>query len=118
MRKIALFFIARMLLLTMQAPALYSAQDKPSSAEELYNTGYLLTLLGAYEQALKLYDESLAIQPTPEAHTFKGWTYGQMRLYQQAIEEAQKRSASIRISAILITTSASTLLSCKETMKR
>jgi tetratricopeptide (TPR) repeat protein len=90
MRKIAFFFIAQILLVLPQALVPCSAQDKPGSAEELYNAGYLLTLLGAYEQALKLYDESLAIQQTAEAYTFKGWTLGQMGLYQQAIDEAQK----------------------------
>jgi|RhiMetdeSRZDD1v2_1073273.scaffolds.fasta_scaffold09720_4 tetratricopeptide (TPR) repeat protein len=90
MRKIALFLIAPVVLLLLGKTSLHSAQEKPSSAEELYNAGYLLTLLGAYEQALRLYDESLAIQPTAEAYTFKGWTFGQMGEYQRAIDEAQK----------------------------
>jgi tetratricopeptide (TPR) repeat protein len=90
MRKIAFFLIAPVILLLLENPTLHSRQEKPSSAEELYSAGYLLTLLGAYEQALKLYDESLAIKPTAEAYTFKGWTFGQMEQYQRAIEEAQK----------------------------
>lgn len=90
MGKIALFLIAPVILLLLEKPSLHSRQEKPNSAEELYNAGYLLTLLGAYEQALRLYDESLAIQPTAEAYTFKGWTFGQMEQYQRAIEEAQK----------------------------
>jgi len=90
MRKIVFFLIAPILLLLLEKPSLHSSQEKPSSAEELYNAGYLLTLLGAYEQALRLYDESLAIQPTSEAYTFKGWTFGQMGEYQRAIDEAQR----------------------------
>jgi tetratricopeptide (TPR) repeat protein len=90
MRKIVFFLIAPIILLLLEKPSLQSGQEKSSSAEELYNAGYLLTLLGAYEQALRLYDESLAIQPTAEAHTYKGWTFGQMGQYQGAIEEAQK----------------------------
>lgn len=90
MRKIAFFLIAPAILLLCQPLTVPAAQEKPSSAEELYNTGYLLTLLGAFEQALKLYDDSLAIQPTAEAYTFKGWTFGQMGQYQRAIEEAQR----------------------------
>ena len=90
MRKIAFFLIAPVIVLLLESPALHSRQEKPSSAEELYSAGYLLALLGAYEQALKLYDESLAIKPTAEAYTFKGWTFGQMEQYQRAIEEAQK----------------------------
>ena len=76
MRRIVPFLSAPIVLLWIHAPTLHSTQEKPSSAEELYHAGYLLTLLGAYDQALKLYDESLAIEPTAEAHTFKGWTYG------------------------------------------
>ncbi|HWP60458.1 MAG TPA: tetratricopeptide repeat protein [Candidatus Acidoferrales bacterium] len=90
MGKIVVFFVAAVLLLLTQGPTLHSAEQKPRRVEELYNAGYLLTLWGEYEQALKLYDESLAIQPTAEAYTYKGWTLGQMGEYQRAIEEAQK----------------------------
>ncbi len=90
MRKIAVFLIAPIVLLLIQGSTLHSTQEKPRGVEDLYNAGYLLTLLGAYEQALRLYDESLAIQPTAEAYTYKGWTFGQMGQYQRAIEEAQK----------------------------
>jgi len=90
MPKIGSWVIAPIVLLLAPAPALYSAQQEPSRAEELYNAGYLFTLLGAYDQALKLYDESLAIRPTAEAHTFKGWTFGQMGQYERAVEEARK----------------------------
>ena len=90
MRKVAFLLIAPIVLLLAQGSRLYSTQEKPRSAEDLYNAGYLLTLLGAYEQALKLYDESLAIQPTAEAHTYKGWTLSHMREHKRAIEEAEK----------------------------
>jgi tetratricopeptide (TPR) repeat protein len=90
MRKVAFLLIAPIVLLLAQGSRLHSTQEKPRSAEELYNAGYLLTLLGAYEQALKLYDESLAIQPTAEAYTYKGWTLSHMREHKRAIEEAEK----------------------------
>jgi tetratricopeptide (TPR) repeat protein len=90
MRNIAFFLIAPVIFLLLERPSLHSGQEKPSNAEELYSAGYLLTLLGAYDQALKLYDESLTIRPTAEAYTFKAWTYGQMGQYQRAIEEAQR----------------------------
>jgi tetratricopeptide (TPR) repeat protein len=90
MRRIGFFLVAPIALLLTLTPPLYSTQEQPSRAEELYNAGYVLTLLGAYDRALKLYDESLAIRPTAEAYTFKGWTYGQMGQYERAIEEAQK----------------------------
>ncbi len=90
MPRIGFFLVAPIALLLTLTPPLYSTQEQPSGAEELYNAGYVLTLLGAYDRALKLYDESLAIRPTAEAYTFKGWTYGQMGQYERAIEEAQK----------------------------
>ncbi|NIO10021.1 MAG: tetratricopeptide repeat protein, partial [Deltaproteobacteria bacterium] len=59
-------------------------------AEHLYNQGYLISLLGQYEQAIYLFKKSLEIQPTAEAHTYLGWTYSHMGKYQQAITEAEK----------------------------
>lgn len=66
------------------------SKEESQKAEQLYNTGYLLTLLGRYEEAIRLYERSLEIQPTAEAHTYKGWTYGQMGDYRRAIEEAEE----------------------------
>jgi tetratricopeptide (TPR) repeat protein len=65
-------------------------RSETESAEQLYNTGYLLTLLGYYENAIELFRRSLEIQITAEAHTYLGWTYAQMGDYARAIEEAQK----------------------------
>ncbi|NIM19736.1 MAG: tetratricopeptide repeat protein [Candidatus Latescibacteria bacterium] len=60
------------------------------AAEELYNTGYLLTMLGQYEQAIQLLEQSLVIKPTAEAYTYLGWTYSHMGNLKRAIEEAKK----------------------------
>ncbi|HXG50046.1 MAG TPA: tetratricopeptide repeat protein [candidate division Zixibacteria bacterium] len=90
MRKTAFLPLTPLLMLFLGGAALGSSGQKPDAAEELYNAGYLLSLLGAHEQALALYDDSLAIRPTAEAYTFKGWTLGQMGQYHRAIEEAQK----------------------------
>ncbi|MCH7915697.1 MAG: tetratricopeptide repeat protein [Deltaproteobacteria bacterium] len=60
------------------------------SAEDLYNMGYLRSLLGHYEEAIRLFEESLNIRPTAEAYTYLGWTYSHMGDYQRAIEEAEK----------------------------
>jgi len=89
-RKVAVFLISILVLSVFQQTALCLAQKKTASAEELYNTGYLFTLLGQYEAALLLYDRSIEIQPTAEAYTFKGWTLSHMGEHKRAIEEAEK----------------------------
>ena len=63
---------------------------KRESAERLYTLGYLLTLQGRFEEAIELYERSLALQPTAEAHTFLGWTYSHMGDHERAIAEAKK----------------------------
>jgi len=90
MRKIAFFLVSVLVALVFQEADLLFAQEKKSSVEELYNAGYLLTLLGHHEEALRLYDKSLAIRPTAEAYTYKGWTLSHMGEHKRAIEEAEK----------------------------
>ncbi len=72
------------------APGQEESKEKSQRAEQLYNTGYLLTLMGRYEEAIQLFEKSLEIQPTAEAYTYKGWTLSHMGDYKQAIEEAEK----------------------------
>ena len=48
---------------------------------------------GDLEQAIRLYQESLAIYPTAEAHTFLGWTYSFQGRIDEAIEECHKAIA-------------------------
>jgi tetratricopeptide (TPR) repeat protein len=66
------------------------ASESKQRAEQLYNTGYLFSLLGQYEEALRLFDKSIEIEPTAEAYTYKGWTYSHMGDFDRAIEEAEK----------------------------
>jgi tetratricopeptide (TPR) repeat protein len=72
------------LLLIMGRPQ--QPRSETESAEQLYNAGYLLTLLGHYEKAIELFRRSLEVQI---AYTYLGWTYAQMGDYPRAIEEAQ-----------------------------
>jgi tetratricopeptide (TPR) repeat protein len=66
------------------------ASESKQMAEQLYNAGYLFSLLGQHEEAIRLFDKSLAIEPTAEAYTYKGWAYSHMGDFRRAIEEAEK----------------------------
>jgi len=92
MRKIAgcllvfLIFVAQAEIRAAQP----EIDDKARRAERLYSAGYLMTELGRYQEAIQLYTRSLEIQPTAEAYTYLGWTYGNMGDYRRAIEETEK----------------------------
>lgn len=45
---------------------------------------------GEFADAIILYERSLALWPTAEAHTFLGWTYSMMNRYDEAIECCKK----------------------------
>jgi tetratricopeptide (TPR) repeat protein len=64
--------------------------QKRKMVEQLYNTGYLMGLLGHYDEAIRLFERSLELEPTAEAYTYLGWTYSHRGDYQRAIEEAEK----------------------------
>lgn len=74
----------------LAAGAVTAGEEEKTAAEELYNTGYVLGMLGWHHEAIRLFEKSLAIMPTAEAYTYLGWTYSHMGDYQRAIEEAQK----------------------------
>ncbi|MFQ5903930.1 MAG: tetratricopeptide repeat protein [Candidatus Binatia bacterium] len=93
MRKIAICLFSLLLFFPVRAggdPGEEESKEKSRKAEQLYNTGYLLTLMGHYEEAILLYERSLEIQPTAEAYTYLGWTYSHMGDNKRAIEEAEK----------------------------
>src|SRR6266850_774229 len=53
-------------------------------AWEVLQDAYQAQMEGDYDRAVELYQSSLELHPTAEAHTFLGWTYH----YQGRIEEA------------------------------
>ncbi len=90
-RHIAICLVTLLFLLGSGAdPEQEETKKKGQTAEELYNTGYLMTLLGRYEEAIRHFEQSLEIQPTAEAYTYLGWTYSHLSNYTRAIEEAKK----------------------------
>lgn len=62
-------------------------------AEELFRQAYRAQTNGDIGNAVRLYQESLQIHPTAEAHTFLGWTYSFLRRYEDAIKECKNAIA-------------------------
>jgi tetratricopeptide (TPR) repeat protein len=56
-------------------------------AMELFQRAYQSQLSHDYEEAIELYQRSIATYPTAEAHTFLGWVYSFQDRYDEAIEE-------------------------------
>lgn len=59
-------------------------------ATELWHQAYNHQINGDLEEAVRLYEESIEIFPTAEAHTFLGWTYSFQGKLDEAIEECRK----------------------------
>jgi tetratricopeptide (TPR) repeat protein len=63
-------------------------------AYEYFQEAYEYQMKGEMDQAVALYNKSLKVFPTAEAHTFLGWTYSFMGMYEEAIEECHKAIAT------------------------
>lgn len=61
--------------------------DLRQRAQELFARAYQAQMQGELRHAVELYTESLALCPTAEAHTFRGWAYSFQGDYSKAIEE-------------------------------
>lgn len=64
--------------------------DRSAKAQELFQEAYELQMEGKYEQAIRLYKQSIETYPTAEAHTFLGWTYSFQGRLDKAIEECHR----------------------------
>lgn len=62
------------------------ADDARARALELWQSGHRQQMAGNVERAIALYQESIAVLPTAEAHTFLGWAYS----FQGRLEEATR----------------------------
>lgn len=78
------------------------SDDAPSGlkheAMRLFQLAYQAQLDQDYEEAIELYQRSIATYPTAEAHTFLGWVYSFQDRYDEAIEECL---AAIRVDDTL-----------------
>jgi Tfp pilus assembly protein PilF len=68
----------------------FDADERLLKAQELFQQAYALQMEKQYEQAIRLYRQSIETYPTAEAHTFLGWTYSFQERLQEAIEECHR----------------------------
>lgn len=61
-----------------------------SRAIALFQDGYELQRQGLWAEAMACYRQSIALHPTAEAHTFLGWIYSFLKLYDEAIAQCQR----------------------------
>jgi tetratricopeptide (TPR) repeat protein len=78
----------------MADPADFWARDDQaetwSKAMALFQKGYDLQTQGLWADAIAHYRASIRLHPSAEAHTYLGWVYSFLRLYDEAIEECQR----------------------------
>ena len=67
--------------------------DRLGRASELWRQAYAHHMRKELEEAIRLYQESLALYPTAEAHTFLGWAYSDQNRLDEAIAECHKAIA-------------------------
>ena len=66
------------------------SQETLSRAWEVLQDAYQAQMEGDYERAVELYQSSLDLYPTAEAHTFLGWTYHFQGRLNDAITECKR----------------------------
>jgi Tfp pilus assembly protein PilF len=84
------------LAIVVTAPLAADEPEAPAHLREAYllwQEGYHLHLAGAYEEAIKRFEESIELHPTAEAHTFLGWSMSYLGRREEAIEECKKAIA-------------------------
>jgi tetratricopeptide (TPR) repeat protein len=70
-----------------------SEADLRERALVLFREAYAHQAQKDLDEAIRLYQESLAVYPTAEAHTFLGWTYSFQGRLDEAIAECHKAIA-------------------------
>jgi tetratricopeptide (TPR) repeat protein len=61
-----------------------SASESFAKATEIWQEAYRHQMRGELDRAIELYQRSIEVHPTGEAHTFLGWTYS----FQGRLDEA------------------------------
>src|SRR5437868_15070939 len=66
------------------------SRETLTRAWEVLQDAYQAQMEGAYDRAVELYQSSLELFPTAEAHTFLGWTYHFQGKLDEAIAECRR----------------------------
>ncbi len=56
---------------------------------QLFQEGYELQTQGLWAAAMARYRRSISVHPTAEAHTYLGWVYSFLKLFDEAIAECR-----------------------------
>ena len=96
MKRLVIAFIV--LILTAAGAGSQARAETPEGAAAgplekavaLWRQGYALHLMGAFEDAIDLYERSIETRPTAEAHTFLGWSLSHIGRTEAAIAECKK----------------------------
>lgn len=59
-------------------------------ADELWQAGYVLHLLGEYERAIDFFSKSIDKHATAKAYTFRGWSMSMLGRLKEAIAECKQ----------------------------
>lgn len=69
---------------------MHTGGEHRQEAWEHFQRGYVLQMQGHLEEAVRAYQRSLDIWPTPEAYTFLGWALSYTGHLEEAIQYCQK----------------------------
>ncbi|MCC6442698.1 MAG: tetratricopeptide repeat protein [Armatimonadetes bacterium] len=72
------------------------SEERQEEAEGYFHRAFELHLNEEYAEAIQHYRRSIELHPTPEAHTYLGWSYSKINEYDRAIQECLK---AIRLDA-------------------
>jgi tetratricopeptide (TPR) repeat protein len=67
-----------------------SSDEKRQEAKELVGKAYQHHMRGEIDRAIELYTQSLAVHPTPEAYTFRGWAKSSRKEFEEAIADCHR----------------------------
>src|SRR5437867_2506875 len=68
-------------------------EERFEKAVELLQEAYRLQMEGELDAAIERYQQSIALHPTAEAHTFLGWTYSFQGRLEDAIAQCKEAIA-------------------------